>query len=67
MDISIFSNPYVILAITLWELVWKGIALWHAAKRDEKKIYILLLVLNTIGIFPIGYLVYIKWIEKKKK
>ena len=65
MDISIFSNKYVLLFLTFWELIWKGIALWYAAKRNEKKIYILLLILNTIGLFPIGYLIHIKWIEKK--
>lgn len=45
---------FVVLAV--WELVWKGLALWRAAKRDEKGWFVALLVVNTVGIFPIIYL-----------
>jgi len=67
MDLGLLTNKYFILSIVIWELIWKGLALWFAAKRDQKAIYVLLLVLNTVGLFPIGYLIYIKWFEKKKK
>jgi len=67
MDLGLLTNKYFILSIAFWELVWKGISLWFAAKRDQKAIFILLLVLNTAGLFPIGYLIYIRWFEKKKK
>jgi len=61
MDLGLLTNKYFILSIVIWELIWKGLALWFAAKRDQKAIYVLLLVLNTVGLFPIGYLIYIKW------
>ncbi len=45
---------FIILAI--WELIWKGLALWRAARIHQPYWFIALLVLNTAGIFPIIYL-----------
>ncbi len=45
---------FVILAI--WELYWKGLALWRAAKRDESVWFVALLIINTAGLLPIAYL-----------
>lgn len=42
--------------LVVWSLIWKGLALWRAAKRDEKYWYLAILVLNTVGILPILYL-----------
>lgn len=67
MNLETLPFEELLIPLALWELIWKGLALWFAAKRDQKAIYVLLLVLNTIGLFPIGYLIYIKWFEKKKK
>jgi uncharacterized membrane protein YedE/YeeE len=36
--------------------VWKGFALWRAAELKQKKWFIALLVINTIGILEILYL-----------
>ena len=48
---------YVILILAiLWELYWKYIALFHCAKLDNKKWFLAILVINTIGILPIYYL-----------
>lgn len=49
--------PLLLLVIlAIWELVWKAIAMWQAARSGNKIIYILLLIFNTAGIFPIAYL-----------
>jgi|GEM_PF-2287983 methionyl-tRNA synthetase len=45
-----------IMLIALWSLVWKGIALWYAARRGEKGWFTWLLVLNTLGILEIIYI-----------
>lgn len=45
----------VLLAI-LWSLLWKGLALWRAAKRGDMWWFIAFLVLNTLGILEIIYL-----------
>lgn len=60
------ENPYLLpllIILAVWELVWKGIAMWKAAKNDNKVIYVLLLILNTAGIFPIAYIL----INRKKR
>ena len=42
--------------ISLWALIWKGLALWRASKQAQRNWFIVLLVLNTIGILEIIYL-----------
>lgn len=48
--------PWLIFLLTVWSLVWKGIALWRAAKQDQRNWFIALLVVNTVGILEIIYL-----------
>ena len=42
--------------ILLWSGFWKGLALWHSAQRGQVVWFIVLLVVNTIGILEIVYL-----------
>lgn len=46
----------LILPLALWSLVWKGWALWKAAKADSKVWFVVLLLVNTIGILDILYI-----------
>jgi len=60
----------LIAIITVWSLIWKGLALWKAAKRNQPNWFIILLVINTVGILEILYIYIfseIKFDEKKKK
>jgi hypothetical protein len=43
----------------LWSLAWGGLALWHAAKRNEKWWFIAFLLIHTAGILEIVYLVFV--------
>lgn len=52
----VVAYPAVLIAILLWSLVWKGFALWRAARRGEKGWFVALLVINTLGILEILYL-----------
>lgn len=45
-----------IIVLLAWSLVWKGLALWRAAKRGEKIWFIVFLIVNTAGILEIIYL-----------
>ncbi|MFH1015849.1 MAG: DUF5652 family protein [Chloroflexota bacterium] len=47
----------------LWEVVWKGIALWRAARNGHQIWFIFLLIVNSVGILPI---IYIFFFSKKK-
>lgn len=42
--------------LMLWSLIWKGLALWKAARRGEHWWFLGLLVINTAGILDILYL-----------
>lgn len=61
--VALVSNPIILLALIVWELVWKGQALWLSAQKKDKVWFVILLVANTLGILPIIYLV----LKKKKK
>jgi hypothetical protein len=71
-------NPYlfngsrgglILLLITvLWILPWKVYALWTAAKRGDKIWFVVILILNTVGIIEIIYIFAVakkKWSEVK--
>ena len=57
---------FVILIV--WSTVWKGLALWKAAKNDNLKWFVVLLVVNTVGILEILYIyVFSKKKEKEEQ
>jgi hypothetical protein len=53
-----------ILILVLWEIVWKSIALWHSARRNQKCWFVCLIIFNTAGILPILY--WLKYRDKKQ-
>lgn len=56
-DFNLETWQVILLAVAaVWELVWKGFALWRAARNDQPVWFVLILILNTIGILPIIYL-----------
>lgn len=42
--------------LSVWQLIWKGIALWRASKNNQRNWFIAMLVLNTVGILELVYL-----------
>lgn len=52
-----------LIPVLIWDLIWKGIALWKAGKNNQLHWFIAILILNTAGILPI---VYIKFFQKNK-
>jgi hypothetical protein len=52
---ALLSGP-VMFIVVAWSLVWKGVALWKAARRDQLAWFIVLLVVNTVGILEIIYI-----------
>lgn len=47
---------FIILAVLLWTIPWKGVALWKAAQNGQKIWFIVLLVINTLAILEILYI-----------
>jgi len=46
------------LVLAAWGLAWKGLALWTAAKNNQRNWFIAILVINTFGILEMAYLFY---------
>ncbi|MDD4358220.1 MAG: DUF5652 family protein [Candidatus Pacebacteria bacterium] len=49
----------LIIIISIFEGILKAFALWKAAKKGSKPWYIAMFVLNTAGLLPIIYLLFI--------
>lgn len=54
-----FLEKYTVLiiAIVIWEMLWKFIALWKAARNNHKSWYVAMSAINSLGILPIIYLI----------
>lgn len=59
---------WVIIVLCLWEGVWKVIGMWKAARSNKLGWFIVLAVINSVGILPIIYIIlyeYPIFIDKK--
>lgn len=60
MGVFMGQNQFVIFVIALiWVLPWKGYALWIASKKNHKRWFIALVILNTFAILDIFYIFYV--------
>ena len=65
MNLSFFiDHPWLIMLLLIWEIIWKGFALWNAAQHKHMYWFIALLIINTVGILPIVYLVFFQNTKK---
>ena len=53
----------IVLLIVIWDITWKAIGMWKAARNNELAWFICIAIFNTIGIIPIVYL----FLDKNKK
>jgi Kef-type K+ transport system membrane component KefB len=51
---AIFLAAFI--ALIVWSLIWKGVALWYAARNNQKGWFVALMIINTAGILEILYL-----------
>jgi hypothetical protein len=47
---------WLLVIIMLWSLVWKLLALWKSARNNHLVWFIVMAVVNTVGILPILYI-----------
>jgi hypothetical protein len=50
------NNPVLFTAVLAWSIFWKGLALWHSARRNDYIWFIVMVIVNTLGILEIIYL-----------
>jgi len=59
----------ILLILFVWTIPWKAYSLWQAVKRNERVWFLVLLIVNTIGILEIFYIFKIakkSWAEVKE-
>ena len=44
------GEKILLALVVIWSLIWKGVALWKAARNSDTAWYIILLIVNTVGI-----------------
>ena len=54
----LLENIWVLVALAVWTLPWKGYALWKSARRGEKWWFIALFLLNTLALLEIIYILF---------
>ena len=62
IDFSWFIPVLIILVV--WDVIWKLVALWKAARNGHTGWYIVLALVNSVGVLPI---IYILTYRKKKE
>ncbi len=54
---SLFGIPLWLLFIVLiWNLFWKGMALWKSARKSHATWFVVFLLIQTMGILEILYI-----------
>ena len=62
------QHEFVFLILVLWSLVWKGLALWKAGRNNDPVWFVIMLVVNLLGVLEILYIfIFSKNKEQNKK
>ena len=57
----------LLMLALVWTLIWKGIALWKSARNGSKAWFIVMLIVNTLGILEIVDYIGMPKIDADKK
>nr|MCK4929524.1 hypothetical protein [Nanoarchaeota archaeon] len=59
VNVALPAAGLVVLIIAMvWTMIWTGIALWRSAKNNQIAWFIVLFLINTLGILEIIYLAF---------
>ena len=58
MNFSTFlsTHAWIFILAAIWTIPWKGVALWRAARNKSIAWFVVLLIINTLGILEIIYI-----------
>jgi hypothetical protein len=56
MDSNAVVPTILQIVLLVWSMLWKGLGLWNAAKNSQRNWFIVMLVINTVGLLEIIYL-----------
>jgi len=68
LGISLAAIGIILFFVFIWSIIWKGFALWKSARRNSWIWFIVLLILNDLGILEILYIfIFSKYKKVDKK
>jgi len=50
------THQWIFILAAIWTIPWKGVALWKAARNRSAAWFVVLLIINTLGILDIIYI-----------
>lgn len=56
MEEFLIQNKFLIFLLILWQIPWKSLALWKAAKNNHKTWFLAILLINSLAILEILYI-----------
>ena len=59
------NSPFAYL-ILFWTIVWKGLALWKAAGKKQLPWFVIIMIVNTMGLLEIAYIFYLNRFDLDK-
>lgn len=57
---------WILVVIVIWSIVWKLIALWKSARKGHMTWFVILALVNTVGILEILYFYIFSEMNHKK-
>ncbi len=54
----LLAHQWLIALVILWTLPWKGVALWKAARNRSIAWFVVLFLINTLGLLEIIYVFF---------
>ena len=59
LNMNLTQGGFIVLIIVMiWTMVWTAIALWKCARNNQIAWFVVLLILNTMGLLEIIYLAF---------
>jgi len=60
------NSQYIYPVLYIWSAIWKGMALWKAAKKDAKFWFVVIFIFNSFGLLEILYVFILYKVDFKK-
>ena len=57
----------ILIILLIWTVIWKALALWKSARLNQPIWFVILIIINTLGILEILYLFVFSKMKNNKK
>lgn len=61
------NSWWLIPLLIAWTLPWEVIALWKAARNNDKPWFVVLLIVNSLAVLEIAYIFFFSKRQKQQK